>query len=218
MQNSGTTESVEARPKILWHCVLIGLLLAVVASFFYFRHRLIQRAERGGAALAPAFQSLPVKQGIGRNLQRWHDSSLMFVALADFQIENDGNLPAHWDNSLFDLSRGALASIDSDKITIRSASDNSLSVTNSVELPDEDIFHIWSGYICIEDQRESYREDLGELTYYQIIKRGGNADFAIVYGAEMPDLDSGDLIYVKCLDSLNGVDSPNFIFKQIEPF
>ena len=206
MPKSKRTGSVATRPSIIWHFVLAGLLLVVVVNFFYWYNRLYQRAERESKIVQSVLVTTPPKQNIGRNLQRWHDSSLIFVAIKNFQAENNGSLPARWDDTLLNPQNDSLAS------------DHEATIQNAFgqDLPDADYFHIWPGYVCSEDQQASYWENRGELTYDQIIKGGDDSDFAVVYGAEEP-YDAPDILaYGKCLDSLNGLDNPDFIFKQIE--
>ena len=89
MQNLGKTETTANRLDIVWHCVLVSLLLLVIINFFYLKHRLIERIERELEVLGLVFQAVPAKQSIHRNLDRWHDSSLIFVAIKDFQAENN---------------------------------------------------------------------------------------------------------------------------------
>ena len=200
------TGSVATRSSIVWHFVLAGLLLVVVVNFFYWYNRLYQRAERESEVVKSVLVTTPPKQNIGRNLQRWHDSSLIFVAIKNFQAENNGSLPAHWDDTLLNPQNDSLAS--GHEATIQSAFGQDLPYANALSLPDADYFHIWPGYVCSEDQHVSYWENTERLAYDQVIQGGDDSDFAIVYGAEEPYDNPDILAYGKCLDSLNGLDSP----------
>ena len=201
------------RSGIFWHCLLAVLLLAVIGNFFYMFHRLSQRAEREVEILGEIFVWVPAKQKSARNLQRWHDSSLIFYAVDSFQADNNGRLPTRWDDELLDSRSASLSDVD---IQFQNADDRSLS---EAVLPEEDHFHIWSGRICSENQPESYWENMEELTYDRILQSGSGSDFAIVYGAEKPDsdLEQDFAEYIRCLDSLGGSDSPDFILKRKEP-
>lgn len=217
MQNLGKTETTANRLDIVWHCVLVSLLLLVIINFFYLRHRLIERIEYELEVLELVFQTVPAKQKIHRNLDRWHDSSLIFVAIKDFQAENNNSLPKRWDNALLGSQKEFLAE-DKHTVTIQDADYKNLPADRFADLPNEENFHIWPGRICADNQQENYWENTGELTYSQILQEGSNSDFAIVYGAEEPYSTPGILIYGKCLDSQHGPDGPAFIFKQIEPY
>ncbi len=134
---------VASRPSVLWHYVLISLLLIVIVSFFYLRHRLVQRIDRDIIRFQSVLDSTPPKQISARNLRRWHDSSLIFATIKDFQAENNGDFPKRWDDELLNARNTALAG--SRDITIQSASDKGLTVDNLPDLPNEDYFHIWPG-------------------------------------------------------------------------
>ena len=213
MRNLGEFGPADRRPGIFWHCLLAVLLLAVIGHFLYRFHRLSQRVEREEEILAEQIQDVPSKQKFARNLQRWHDSSLIFYAVADFQAENDGRLPSGWDDGLLD-PRGVPPS----GVYIRFQSVDERSLLE-ISLPGEEHFHIWPGRICGGDRPEDYWENAGELTYERIIESGGDSDFAIVYGAEKPENDFKPEFaeYIRCFDSLGGPDGPDFVLKRKEP-
>ena len=101
MQN---IEKTASRLDIIWHCVLISLLLLVIINFFYLRHRFVERVDRELEALGLVFKDMPAEQRTHRNSQRWHDSSLLFVAIKDFQAENNNDLPKRRDNALLGMN------------------------------------------------------------------------------------------------------------------
>ena len=208
MQNIRETKVATGFSGIFWHCVAVVLLLVVIATFFYLRHRLIERLEHRLEVLDQVFEDVPEKLRKNRNLRRWHDSSLIFAAVKDFQTGNDGDWPKRWDNTLLDSQSNSLA--NEYEITIQDAVYASLPASRFADLPNEDYFHIWPGRICAGNQQANYWENTAELTYSTIVSEGSDSDFAIVYWTEtLPSAGS----YIKCFDSPNGFDEPDFIFK-----
>ena len=191
------------RPSIFWHCVLIVMLLAVAAGFFYLRHRLIERADREVERVSEVLETAPGKPRLAGNIARWHDSSLIFAAVRDSQAANGGNLPEGWEDELLD-------SLEIGKSVTTARSQTGLSLPEA----EEDEFHVLVGHVCSENPPEGYWENEGELAYAQIIEKSDDSAFAIVYGAE--ESSSGSAKYIRCLDSLGGFDDPAFIFKEAE--
>ena len=209
---SRTGGATGSQPNIFWHCLLVGALLAVAASFFYFRHQLVQRAERDaeviGSFLTVMLQERPKK----RNLDRWHDSSLILVAAAgQFQASNDGDLPARWSDDLL-ADRGSPLT---DPLIVVTVQISAAGYIPAIDLPAEDNFQIWPGFVCLPEAREGYLEQTESLTSDQVVVGAGRPEFAIVYWAENLNRgEAGPVAAFKCLDSLNGYDRPDFILSQ----
>ncbi|MYB40421.1 hypothetical protein F4X86_04115 [Candidatus Saccharibacteria bacterium] len=204
--------------RFIPHYVVIFLILLAIAGYFYARHRLIQQAELKEEELAYTFEAVPDKQRMTRNVRRWHDSSLIFAALKDFQAENSGSLPDEWVELGVSLDGELLTDFD-----YVDQDEGGVEVRESfagADLPAEYDFHIWPGYVCAEGTRDDYQSNPAELAYGQVIENGRSSDFAIVYGAEgFTDAETPDFLpprYIKCLDSAGGYDQPGFVFRAFK--
>lgn len=205
------TKSVDNRLVAVLNWIVGSLLLAVLAIVFLYLFDL----RRDAGVLADELGEVPSLRLEGRNIERWHDSSLIFIAVDDFRSAN-GRLPESL-GDLFDSQDNALElSFYRDyrddypqQISIQGST--SLFNTGFTDLPDEEQLHLWPGFVCAEDRRDDYQQLADDLTYSWILGDGGDgSDFAIVYGAE----GYGETRTVKCLDSLGGTDTPDFIFKR----
>lgn len=199
------------RPSLFWHGLLVGLLLAVAVGFFYFRHQLVSRAERDAAAIESFLDPVAERRSKNRNLERWHDSSLVWAAIDQFRAARGGNLPTHWSDSFLPDRASFLAANDT-TVTIMPVSDDR---RPAIDLPVEGRFHVWPGFTCRAEARRDYLGQTASLSYDRVIARAGGFSFAIVYWAEDAKRTETGAGAIKCLDSLGGYDQPDFIFDQM---
>lgn len=208
------------RPSIIWHCILVGLLLVSIASFLYLRHRLFQQVSRWDERSNQQLEGLRSFSSINQALLVQHESNLVFVAISDFQSENN-KLPS-LTNEIIERRLEALGGDLANRdliITIQNISNASLSNIEAIALPGHEDLHIWPGFACNEVNRENYHKNTEEVAYNQLIETGSQTDFAIVYGVQIGFYASENPYtntYVKCLDSQNGFDKPDFIIEMRE--
>lgn len=198
--------------KYFWPFVLVALLVAVWAIFSLSWQQLVQRVNREAQAGVIVLNRIPRERRMTRNLSRWRDSSLIFATL-NSQLRR--GFPPGRADGLFNAWDDLMAN-GNVVITIQPQFDGGLSAAALPALSadlNEDHFHVWPGFICAADPAQGYLKDDGGLIYEQVVEGSRSSQFAVVYAAERLGPKESNSNFIKCLDSLHGFDSPDFVFE-----